>query len=106
MIGAVVAMMAFVAAADYLFQYRQWYERQKMSLREFKDEFKQTEGDPAIKGKIKQVRHVRMRSASVRGGAEGGGGDHQPDPLRRRSTIRWRHGEHRSASPRVSTRWP
>ena len=61
MLGAVVAMLAMVAAADYLFQYRQWYERQKMSLREMKEEFKQTEGDPAIKGKIRQLRHARMR---------------------------------------------
>jgi flagellar biosynthetic protein FlhB len=61
LMGAVVAIMAIVAAADYLFQYRQWYERQKMSLRELKDEFKHTEGNPAVKGKIKQVRQVRMR---------------------------------------------
>ena len=59
--GAVVAMMAVVAAADYLFQYRQWYERQKMSLQELKEEFKQTEGDPVIRGKMKQVRQHRMR---------------------------------------------
>ena len=65
MLGAVVAMLAFVAAADYLFQYRQWHERQKMSLRELKEEFKQTEGDPAIKGKMKQVRQVRMRVGLV-----------------------------------------
>src|SRR6188474_1185958 len=64
-LGAVVAMLAFVAAADYLFQYRQWYERQKMSLRELKEEFKQTEGDPAIKGKMKQVRMRRRMIAAV-----------------------------------------
>jgi flagellar biosynthetic protein FlhB len=61
LMGAVVAMMAAVAAADYLFQYRQWYERQKMSLREMKEEFKQTDGDPAIKGKLKQMRQIRSR---------------------------------------------
>ena len=61
MLGAVVAVLAIVAAADYLFQYRQWYERQKMSLRELKEEFKQTEGDPAIKAKIRQLRQARMR---------------------------------------------
>ena len=61
MLGAVVAILAFVAAADYLFQYRQWYERQKMSVREMRDEFKQSEGDPIIKGKIKQLRQNRMR---------------------------------------------
>jgi flagellar biosynthetic protein FlhB len=65
MLGAVVAMLAFMAAADYLFQYRQWYERQKMSLRELKEEFKQTEGDPAIKGKMKQVRQIRMRRRMI-----------------------------------------
>jgi len=61
LLGAVVAMMAVVAIADYLFQYRQWFERQKMSLRELKEEFKQSEGDPTIKGKMKQTRNTRMR---------------------------------------------
>ena len=65
LLGSVVAMLAIVAAADYLFQYRQWHERQKMSLRELKEEFKQTEGDPAIKGKMKQVRHIRMRRRMI-----------------------------------------
>ena len=61
LMGAVVAMLAVVAAGDYLFSYRRWYERQKMSLREMKEEFKQSEGDPTIKGKMKQVRSSRMR---------------------------------------------
>jgi flagellar biosynthetic protein FlhB len=65
LLGAVVAMLAVVAAADYLFRYRQWHDRQKMSLRELKEEFKQTEGDPAIKGKMKQVRQVRMRRRMI-----------------------------------------
>src|SRR4051812_34384331 len=60
-LGAVVALLALIAAADYLFQYRQWFERQKMSVRELKDEFKQTEGNPAVKGKIRQLRLGRMR---------------------------------------------
>ena len=65
LMGVVVAIMAVVAAADYLFQYRQWYERQKMSLRELKEEFKQTEGDPKIRGKMKQVRQTRMRKRMI-----------------------------------------
>ena len=32
-----------------------------MSLRELKDEFKQTEGDPHVKGKIRQLREARAR---------------------------------------------
>lgn len=61
LLGAVIAILAFVAAADYLFQYRQWYERQKMSMRELKEEFKESDGDPMIKGKIRQIRIARMR---------------------------------------------
>jgi len=61
LMGAVVAMLAMVAIADYLFQYRQWYERQKMSLQEIKEEHKQSEGDPHIKGRIRQLRVARMK---------------------------------------------
>ncbi|HEY4204139.1 MAG TPA: flagellar biosynthesis protein FlhB [Xanthobacteraceae bacterium] len=61
LLTSVVAMLALVAIADYLFQYRQWFQRQKMSLQELKEEFKQTEGDPHIKGRIRALRHARMR---------------------------------------------
>jgi flagellar biosynthetic protein FlhB len=44
-----------------LFQYRSWFERQKMSLQEVKDEYKQSEGDPHIKGRIRALRVARMR---------------------------------------------
>src|SRR5262249_14414316 len=64
-LGAVIAVLFLVAAADYLFQYRQWYERQKMSVREMKEEFKQTEGDPMVKGKIRQLRQARMRKRII-----------------------------------------
>jgi len=60
-LGVVVAVLTVIAALDYLWQYRQWYERQKMSLRELKEEFKQTEGDPTIKAKIRQLRQTRAR---------------------------------------------
>ena len=59
--GAVVAILAIIAAADYLFQYQQWFERQKMSMREIKEEYKEAEGDPKIKAKIRQLRQARMR---------------------------------------------
>lgn len=61
LLGAVVAMLAAVAIADYFFQYRQWFERQKMSLQEMKQEFKQSEGDPHIKGRLRQLRMARMK---------------------------------------------
>jgi flagellar biosynthesis protein FlhB len=59
--GTVVAILALIAAADYLFQYRQWFERQKMSLQEIKDEFKQSEGDPMMKGRLRQLRMEKSR---------------------------------------------
>jgi flagellar biosynthetic protein FlhB len=65
MLGTVVAILAVIAAMDYFFQYRQWFERQKMSVAELKEEFKQTEGDPAVKGKIRQIRQTRMRKRAM-----------------------------------------
>jgi flagellar biosynthetic protein FlhB len=61
LLATVVAILAVIAALDYFYQYRQWFERQKMSLRELKEEFRQTDGDPAVKGKIRQIRQSRMR---------------------------------------------
>ncbi|RJF76640.1 flagellar biosynthesis protein FlhB [Rhodopseudomonas palustris] len=61
LMGAVAGALAFVAAGDYFFQYRTWHERQKMSLQEVKEEFKQSEGDPHIKGRIRQIRYQRMK---------------------------------------------
>jgi flagellar biosynthetic protein FlhB len=59
--GSVVALLSAVAIGDYFFQYRSWYERQKMSLQEIKEEMKQSEGDPHIKGRLRQLRHAKMK---------------------------------------------
>ena len=50
----VIGVIMVLAALDY--KYQQWQTTQdlKMSKQEVKDEFKQMEGDPQIKGKIKQ----------------------------------------------------
>ena len=47
-------IFVFVAAGDYLFQWYQYEKNLRMSKQEVKDEYKQMEGDPQIKGKIKQ----------------------------------------------------
>lgn len=47
-------ILVFVAAADFLFQWWQFEKKLKMSKQEVKDEWKQVEGDPQIKSKIKQ----------------------------------------------------
>jgi flagellar biosynthetic protein FlhB len=61
LLGVVVAIPAVIAVTDYLLQYRQWFERHKMSLQEIKEEYRQSEGDPAVKGKLRQLRNTRMR---------------------------------------------
>lgn len=61
LLGAVVAMLAIVASLDCFWQYREWFNRQKTSVRELKEEFKQSEGDPAIEAKIGQMRRTRMK---------------------------------------------
>lgn len=60
-LGATVAVITIVAAADWMFQYQTWYQKQRMSMRELKDEYKQQEGDPQIKAKIRQLRMERSR---------------------------------------------
>lgn len=57
--------IAFVALAALDFMYQWWdYERQlKMTKQEVKEEFKQMEGDPQVKGKI---REIQRRMAQTR----------------------------------------
>ncbi|WP_422022408.1 flagellar biosynthesis protein FlhB [Roseibium sp.] len=60
-LAAILAVMTVVAAADFVYQKNKWFNKQKMSLKEVKEEFKQTEGDPHVKGKIRQLRMERSR---------------------------------------------
>ncbi|SNY94253.1 flagellar biosynthetic protein FlhB [Cohaesibacter sp. ES.047] len=57
----VIVVMTVLAAMDYLYQRNRWQEKQKMSMREIKEEYKQAEGDPHIKAKLRQVRMERSR---------------------------------------------
>ncbi len=58
----ICVLLVFVAAGDYLFQWWSYEKKLKMSKQEVKDEYKQTEGDPQIKSKIKQ----RQREMAAR----------------------------------------
>ena len=52
-----------------------------MTVQELKEEFKQSEGNPEIKAKIKQMRRQKRPAAHDGECAEGLGRHHQPDPL-------------------------
>ncbi|MCL2086329.1 MAG: flagellar biosynthesis protein FlhB [Oscillospiraceae bacterium] len=54
LVMTIVIMLAVVAALDFVFQWWQFEKKLKMSKQEVKDEYKQIEGDPHIKSKIKQ----------------------------------------------------
>jgi len=59
--GAVLAVVTVIALADYVYQRQRWWTRLKMTVQETRDEYKQMEGDPKIKGRIRQVRNERSR---------------------------------------------
>lgn len=45
---------AVIAVIDFGYQWYEYEKKLKMSIQDIKDEYKQTEGDPKVKGKIKQ----------------------------------------------------
>jgi len=59
--GASLVAVTLIAAVDYGYQRQKWFKRQMMTLQEVKDEFKQSEGDPKIKGRIRQIRQEKSR---------------------------------------------
>jgi flagellar biosynthetic protein FlhB len=58
--GVLVALLA-IALADFLYQRWEFMKQMRMTKQEVKDEYKQTEGDPFIKGKLKQLRMEKAR---------------------------------------------
>lgn len=58
---SVAIAFAFVAAADYFYQWWDYEKNLRMSKQEVKEEYKQTEGDPQIKGKIKEKQQQAAR---------------------------------------------
>jgi len=54
-VSYILAVMAGLSILDYVFQKQQYMKNMKMSIKELKDEYKDTEGNPQVKGKIKQL---------------------------------------------------
>lgn len=50
----ITLIMVVIALSDYIYQRRMYNKELKMTKQEIKEEFKQSEGDPQVKGKIKQ----------------------------------------------------
>jgi len=58
---ASLSALAVIAGLDYFWQRMRFMARNRMSKQEIKEEYRQNEGDPAIKAKIRQLRHERSR---------------------------------------------
>lgn len=60
-LAGVLAILTLVAVIDYAYQRQTWWKKQRMTPKEMRDEYKQLEGDPQIRAKLRQVRIERGR---------------------------------------------
>ena len=58
---AALSALGVIAGADYFFQRIRFMQRNRMSKQEIKEEYRQNEGDPHIKAKIRQLRQERSK---------------------------------------------
>lgn len=61
LVFSVLALTIAVAAADYLWQRQRFMVRQRMTKEEVKQDYKNTEGDPHVRARQKQIRYERAR---------------------------------------------
>ncbi|MGE0739962.1 MAG: flagellar biosynthesis protein FlhB [Hyphomonadaceae bacterium] len=61
MMMALASAAALLAAVDYVFTRQSYMKRMRMSRREIKEEFRQQDGDPMVKAKLRQIRMERSR---------------------------------------------
>lgn len=61
LLTVIALLVGGVALFDLVYQRISWLKKMRMSLKELKDEFKQQEGDPKIKAKIRQIGMQRAR---------------------------------------------
>lgn len=60
-LAAVVGLSVVIAAADTLWQHLSWRRSLRMTRQELKDELKSTEGNPEVKGRLRQLQRERSR---------------------------------------------
>ena len=62
---AALIVLAGIAALDYVYQRQRFMARHRMTRQELKDEVKQSEGDPQVKARIRQIRLERSRKRMI-----------------------------------------
>jgi flagellar biosynthetic protein FlhB len=63
---AILVTLLALAVLDYLYQRWEFSRNQRMSKQELKDEFKQQEGDPMIKARLRKLRMERARKRMMK----------------------------------------
>lgn len=58
---AVLLVVTIIALADFVYVRQKWWKRQMMTLQETRDEYKQMEGDPKVKGRLRQLRMEKSK---------------------------------------------
>lgn len=61
LLKSVLTILFVFAVIDYAVQRRNYMQQMRMSKQEIKDEYKQSEGDPHIKAKLRELRMQRAR---------------------------------------------
>lgn len=61
LMAGVLIVLLVVAVLDVLYQRNEHMKKMRMSKQELKDEYKQSEGDPQVKGKLRQLRAEKAR---------------------------------------------
>jgi flagellar biosynthetic protein FlhB len=59
--GGVLTALAVGAALDWIWQRHRFMQRMRMTREEVKDDYKQSEGDPHVKARLKQIRAERSK---------------------------------------------
>ena len=66
LLGGVLSIYAFLAVGDAVYQRMSWMQRQRMSKRELKEEFKEQEGSPEVKARLRQIRAARVKKRMMK----------------------------------------
>jgi flagellar biosynthesis protein FlhB len=62
MFVGVVMVMAVIAIADLVYQRYSFTQQMRMTLQEVRDEMKQSDGDPQVRARLRQIRMERART--------------------------------------------
>lgn len=59
LMSGILLVLLVVAVADLVYQRYEHYKKMRMTKQELKDEYKQTEGDPHVRAKLRQLRQEK-----------------------------------------------